>query len=184
MRHTAYRRFAALENLDAVNALPRDYVAVKFYFRPSFPDTPENRQFAKNVVRALSREMPVVLLNTGLILDDHLDLDIPGGKGVHRVDHLMTPQRNLDIQTQIYGGLTYLAPFYGVRSIGFYSTDAELVPSHLDVGWRLGRLLGTPATAIDTRAADLLELVFHTPRAEGREVAMAAGSTTGMLGFK
>ena len=31
---------------DELKDLPEDYVAVRFYFRPSFPDTPENRRFA------------------------------------------------------------------------------------------------------------------------------------------
>ena len=81
--------------------------------------------------------------------------------GVHHVDHLMTPERNLELQTRIisnarafvgtYGGLAYLAPFYGVPSFAFYSTEAELVPAHLDIGWRLSRLMGVPASA-STRA--------------------------------
>ena len=72
----------------------------------------------------------MVLLNTGLDLDDHEDVDVPA-TSVHRVDHLMTPERNLEVQTRIisdarafvgtYGGLAYLGPFYGVPSIGFYS---------------------------------------------------------------
>ena len=68
---------------------------------------------------------------------------------MYRVDHLMTPQRNLDLQTRIianarafvgtYGGLAYVAPFYGVPSVGFYSQESDLMSAHLDVGWRLGR---------------------------------------------
>ena len=111
-----------------------------------------------------------MLLNTGLNLDDHADLDVPGGKGVHRVDHLMTPQRNLELQTRIisharafvgtYGGLAYLGPFYGVPSVGFYSNESELVPAHLDVGWRLGRSTGAPLTALDVRNAGMLRMLL------------------------
>ena len=50
---------------------------------------------------SISRDIPVVLLNTGLNLDDHEDLDVADGKGMYRVDHLMTPQRNLEVQTRI-----------------------------------------------------------------------------------
>ena len=98
---------------------------MRFYFRPSFPDTPENQRFAAHVIRSLSQEIPVVLLNTGLRLDDHEDLDVPG-KNVYRVDELMRLEQNLEIQTEIishaqafvgtYGGLAYLGPFYGVPS--------------------------------------------------------------------
>lgn len=192
-KHTQYRRFARIEDMDAVNALPREYVAVRFYFRPSFPDTPENRAFAANIIRSLARQVPVVLLNTGVSVDDHVDLDVGTGKGVHRVDHLMTLQRNLDVQTQIisrarafvgtYGGLTYLPPFYGVPSVGFYSTESELVPAHLDIGWRLGRAIGMSATPIDTRSVDLLQLLFQAPRDDARPVAVGAGATR-MLGIE
>jgi hypothetical protein len=143
---------------------------VRFYFRPSFPDTPENRRFAADAVRALSRETAVVLLNTGISVDDHEDLQVPGGMGVYRVDHLMTPERNLEVQTEIisrarafvgtYGGLAYLAPYYGVPSIGFYANETELVPVHLDVGWRLGRSMNAAVTTFDVRSADMLRLVL------------------------
>lgn len=169
-KHTDYRRFAPIEAPRSITDLPDAYVAVRFYFRPSFPDTPENRRFAADVIRAINREWPVVLLNTGLNLDDHEDLQVPGGHGIHRVDHLMTPERNLEVQTEIisrakafvgtYGGLAYLGPCYGVPSIGFYSEETELVPVHLDMGWRLGKTMATPLATVDARHADLLRMVL------------------------
>ena len=179
-QHTEYKPLARVERSPALKDLPRDYVAVRFYFRPSFPDTPENRQFAADVVRAISRDVPVVLLNTGLKVDDHDDLNVPG-MGIYHVDRLMTPERNLEVQSEIvsnarafvgtYGGLAYLATFYGVPSFAFYSTQAELLPAHMDVWWRLTRLMGVPASAIDTRAADTLRTVLgsvvHMDRAVG-----------------
>jgi glycosyltransferase involved in cell wall biosynthesis len=168
-QHTNYKPLERVERSAALKDLPRDYVAVRFYFRPSFPDTPENRQFAADIVRAISRDVPVVLLNTGLKLDDHDDLNVPG-MGIHHVDRLMTPERNLEVQTEIvsnarafvgtYGGLAYLATFYGVPSIAFYSTQAELLPAHMDVWWRVSRLMGVSASAIDARATDLLRTVL------------------------
>ena len=69
------------------------------------------------MIRSISRDIPVVLLNTGLALDDHEDVDVANNKNVYRVDHLMTPQRNLEVQTVIisearafvgsYGGLAF-----------------------------------------------------------------------------
>ena len=170
-QHTEYKPFERVERSAALKDLPRDYVAVRFYFRPSFPDTPENRQFAADTVRAISRVMPVVLLNTGLRLDDHEDLNVPGmGMGIHHVDRLMTAERNLEVQTEIvsnarafvgtYGGLAYLATFYGVPSFAFYSSQNELLPSHMDAWWRLSRMMGVPASAIDTRGTDLLRTVL------------------------
>jgi hypothetical protein len=164
-RHTEYRRLAPVEPTPALSGLPAEYIAVRFYFRPSFPDTLENRRFAATMIRALSEEMPVVLLNTGLRLDDHEDVDVPA-RNVYRVDELMRLEQNLEIQTEIisrahafvgtYGGLAYLGPFYGVPSISFYSTEEELVPAHLDVSWRLGRAMGVPVTTLHTKMAGLL----------------------------
>lgn len=168
-RHTDYRPLASRTRSAALKDLPAEYVAVRFYFRPSFPDTPENRRFAADIIRTISKETAVVLLNTGLSLDDHEDLAL-SGPGVHTVDHLMTLERNLEIQTEIisqasafvgtYGGLSYLAPFYGVPSISFYSTEAELIPAHIEVSWRLGRAMDVRVAALHTGAADLLRMVL------------------------
>lgn len=177
--HTDYRRLDgpgsggradAQDGADVLAGLPKEYVAVRFYFRPSFPDTPANRRFATDIIRSISREVPVVLLNTGLQVDDHEDLDIADGKGIHRVDHLMTPQRNLEIQTRIisearafvgsYGGLAYVGPFYGVPTIAFYSKESELIPAHLDIGWRLGKAMGTPLTSLHVASAGTLRMLL------------------------
>jgi hypothetical protein len=167
--HTDYRRLAPLERSPALKELPGEFVAVRFYFRPSFPDTPENRRFAADTIRSISRDVPVVLLNTGLRPDEHEDLDVPGS-GVYRVDRLMMLEQNLEIQTEIisqarafvgtYGGLAYVGPFYGVPSISFYSTESELVPAHIDVSWRLGEAMGVPVAAIHTQMAGLLHTML------------------------
>jgi glycosyltransferase involved in cell wall biosynthesis len=170
--HADYRRLATGGDDETLEGLPKDYVAVRFYFRPSFPDTPENRRLAGGIIRSLSRDIPVVLLNTGLNIDDHedVDVDVAGGPGVYHVDHLMTPQRNLEVQTRVirnarafvgtYGGLSYLGPCYGVPSIGFYSNESELIPAHLDVGWRLGRTMAAPLTPLHVRSADTLRILL------------------------
>jgi len=164
-KHAEYRRLSGVEDAP-VDGLPDDYVAVRFYFRPSFPDTADNRRFVADTIRALGRDRPVVLLNTGIRVDDHEDVPVPSSPNVYRIDHLLSAANNLEVQTRVlgrarafvgtYGGLAYVAPFYGVPSIGFYSRESELVPAHLDVGWRLGRLIGTAAVAVDTRNAGLL----------------------------
>ncbi len=169
-RHTDYQALVPMERSAALKDLPSEYVAVRFYFRPSFPDTPENRRFAADVIRSISRETPVVLLNTGLQLDDHEDMSVEDGR-VFRVDHLMALERNLEVQTEIisharafvgtYGGLAYLAPFYGVPSISFYSTESELIPAHLDTAWRLARTLKVPVAAVPTATAGWLRFVLE-----------------------
>jgi hypothetical protein len=134
--------------LDLDAELPDEFVAVRFYFRPSFPDTSEIRRFARGVVESLAAHLDVVLLNTGLELDDHLDLVLPRGHSrVHTIDHLVTPASNLAVQTAIiarscgfvgtYGGLAYLPPYLGVRSIGFNALPEHTFHPHLELAERI-----------------------------------------------
>src|SRR5581483_4144285 len=64
--------------------LPADFTAVRFYFRDSFPDTPENRQLVHDVVGRLARRRPVVLLDTGVVVDEHVDAEPPPGEKILR----------------------------------------------------------------------------------------------------
>lgn len=129
--------------------LPDEYVAVRFYSRPSFPDCNETRAFARSVVVSLARHTNVVLLNNGMELDDHADhlegFALP--ERVHSIDHLMTPETNLDVQTAAigrsrafvgtYGGLSYLAPYLGVPSVGFSTLPEYTFHGHLNLAERV-----------------------------------------------
>ena len=169
-KHTVYRPMPTLDGGQLLKTLPRDYVAVRFYFRPSFPDTTENRALVGRIISTLAQRTPVVLLNTGLSVDEHEDFDPGTGMGVHKIDHLMTPTRNLEVQSTViaharafvgtYGGLSYLGPFYGVPSIALFSHEAELVPSHLDVSRRLSRRLDAPLVTLDVREVAMIEMLF------------------------
>ena len=80
-----------------------------------------------------------MLLNTPFRVDDHADYAAHGSPRVHTVDDLMTPARNLDVQTAViagakafvgtYGGYSYLAPLCGVPSLAFYSRREEFFAS-------------------------------------------------------
>lgn len=171
-KHTVYRPMPAIDRGPALEGLPAEYAAVRFYFRPSFPDSAENRALIGQFVQALARRMPVVLLNPGLSLDDHEDFDPGTGMGVHKIDHLMTPTTNLQVQSAViaharafvgtYGGLSYLGPFYGVPSIGLFSYESELVATHLDISRRLSRRLAAPLVTLDIREVAMVEMLFDT----------------------
>ncbi|HZM92218.1 MAG TPA: hypothetical protein VFB92_02310 [Vicinamibacterales bacterium] len=164
--HTSYSALPDPGPMDPELPLPKEFVAVRFYFRPSFPDTPENREFASDVIRRLARRQPVVVLNTGFQVDDHEDLDLFGEGGVYPVANWMTPMNNLALQSQIisratafvgtYGGLSYLGPYYKVPTMTFYSESDELVPAHVDATWRLCRTMKTPLTMLHVDDAALV----------------------------
>ena len=164
--HTNYSPLPDPGLLDPELPLPEEFVAVRFYFRPSFPATPENREFANAVIRRLASHRAVIILNTGLQVDDHEDLDALSEVGVYRIDEWMTPTNNLRLQSQIisratafvgtYGGLSYLGPYYKVPTIAFYSDSHELVPAHVDATWRLCQATRTPLTMMHVGDAALV----------------------------
>ena len=164
--HTSYSPLPDPGPLGLELRLPKEFVAVRFYFRPSFPDTPENRGFASDVIRRLARRQSVVVLNTGFQVDDHADLDLLSEVGVYPVADWMTPTNNLALQSQIisratafvgtYGGLSYLGPYYRVPTMTFYSESDELVPAHVDATWRLCRTMKTPLTMLHVDDAALV----------------------------
>lgn len=149
--------------------LPREYVAVRFYFSDCFPDTAANRTIARSIVEAISRRLPVVLLDPGLRIDDHADYAPAPSDRIISISAGLSPERNLAAQSAVigrarafvgtYGGYCYLAPFYGVPALALYS-DRAFKLHHLYVAQRVFESLG-PATvmAIDTAHAELVHAV-------------------------
>ena len=163
-----YTLHARLEPPDdpVLRALPSDYVAARFYFSDCFPDTPANRAFVASTIESLSRQTPVVVLNTSFALDDHHDV-APGPRVVTIADH-MVPERNLAVQSAViararafvgtYGGYSYLAPFYGVNAVAFYS-ERTFKPQHLHLAQRVfDRFGGATLVPLDVAALSLVRL--------------------------
>jgi hypothetical protein len=149
--------------------LPARYVAAKFYGNGALPPTPENRAFVGAYLADLAQHVDVVLLDTTQRFDDHADY-APEVRGrIHSVAHLMTPENNLAVQTEVirhaeafvgtYGGFSYLAPLCGVDTVAFYSHASGFRFDHLEVAKRVFASLqcGT-FTEVDLRAAHALKL--------------------------
>jgi hypothetical protein len=173
LAHTRYARFGSAA-ADLPPGLPDEYLAVKFYFRTSFVDSGAIHTFIRNSLAALSAARPVVLLNTDLEMDDHVDADPGRVMNVLRPLAGTPPARNLAAQTAVierasalvgtYGGLSYLAPSVGVPSLSFYTAQEHFLPFHLDVARRAAQELGTSFSSIDIRHAQGLA-AFHPRRA-------------------
>lgn len=151
-------------------ALPEEYVAVKAYFSSCFPATDDNRKFLVDLVARLAATTNVVLLSTGLNVDDHLEPEIRSGGRVLSAQPWMTPQSNLAVQTQIingarallttYGGFSYLGPFVGVPSICFFS-DANYNPTHLEIMRQAVTSMDAPSfVALHTRDLAVFDAVL------------------------
>jgi hypothetical protein len=152
------------------------YAAVKFYFRPSFPDTLANRRFVESIVRSLAARRPVVLLNTGLEVDEHVEYEPGLVHEVHRAASRAEGVDNLAVQTAIlarastfvgtYGGLSYLASALGVPAVGFWSQPDAVKPEHLQMGWRASQSLGAPLSGLDVGDAEMLGWLEEAGRAK------------------
>jgi hypothetical protein len=152
---------------DLAGQLPDDYVAVRFYFNEAFPDTEANRRFASQLLQTLAATTDVVLLTPSMRLDDHQDLPAAARGRIHEISHLMSPRTNLDVQSRViaqarafvgtHGGLSYLAPLYGVKSLSFYSDARPHTVRHLELARRVfTRMQPGSYVALDVNDLDTL----------------------------
>lgn len=166
---TRYRKLTA-PAADSLPDLPREYIAVRFYFSECFPDLPENRSWARGAVEALSERAPVVLLNPGFQVDDHDDWASSASSRVITIADRVTPASNLAVQTAViararalvgsYGGYSYLAPLCGVPAFGFYSRQTFKL-HHLHAAQRAFERMGAPAlTCVETAQMPVLQSVL------------------------
>jgi hypothetical protein len=118
----------------ALAGLPQRFVAVRFTFNRSFPMTSANRAWLDTFLASLTQRHHVVWLGPrteGIVTAEQSEYAPPAGVPVHRIDHLLAPERSIAIQAAViaradayigtYNGMSYLAPFYGVRSVAFYA---------------------------------------------------------------
>jgi hypothetical protein len=162
--HTRFTRTDAPVVIDPA-LLPREYIAAKFYAARSLPDTPEMRSRLRAIVAGLSERLPVVLLDTGLVLeDDHADYTLASGGRVLSARAWMTPRNNLGVQTQIVAGaaafvgtcgsIAWLAPRLGVDTSAVF-VDPKWLHAHLAVAMRAYHKLDAGRFAVaDLRALD------------------------------
>jgi hypothetical protein len=136
-----YRRLQVEPGSIGLGFLPADYVAVKAYFNEVLPGTDANRKFFRAAIERLSERIDVVLLSTGLLVDDHEEW-AAAHDHVHAIKHLLRPENNLAVQTRIiagargllatYGGFSYLGAFLGIPTLTVYEVE-QTVPVHLEV---------------------------------------------------
>jgi len=168
---SVFRPLPKLPLGDLAGQLPRDYVAVKFYANSALPDTPTNRALIAQVLADLTATSDVVLLNTGQRYDDHSDFAPAVRDRLHSVEHLMTPEVNLEVQTRIisnarafigtYGGFSYLAPFCGTSTVALYSNPTAFRFDHLEVSKRVFSSLKTGSfVPLDVKDLDVVRLAL------------------------
>ena len=164
----AHTRFASPAPGDGdLPPLPERFAAVKLYTGRALPDTPEWRGVLASLVARVAERMPVVLLDTGLALDEHEDYQFERPNVISLRGHL-PPARNLGLQTRIIaraslfvgtcGSLAWLAPMLGVDTVAVYGDDRFLA-SHLHFAGHAFDAMGAASfEPLDLRAVTALDL--------------------------
>lgn len=144
-RHTRHR-LVPTPVVELPPDLPSNYVAVKFYTALSLPPTPSVKSTLQSLVLALAEQGPVVMLDTGLRLDDHADHTIETSARVYTLRGRLDPRTNLAVQTAIIGGarsfvgtcgsVAWLAPMLGVNTTAVMA-EPRWLHEHLRVARRV-----------------------------------------------
>ena len=181
---SVFRPLPKLPLGDLAAHLPREYVAAKFYASSALPDNARNRAFIASTLAELTRTTDVVLLNTPDRYDEHSDFAALRHERLHTVDHLMTPETNLEVQTRIiggakaftgtYGGFSYLAPFLGIDTVSFYSNPTAFRFDHMELAHRVfASFKRASFVPLDLKDIDVIRLGLgrtDLPRVEAPEV--------------
>jgi hypothetical protein len=152
----------------AVPSLPPQFVAVKFYTAASLPPTDTVRRALQSIVLGLAERTDVVMLDTGLALDDHEDYSFRIASRVHSVRESLRPRDNLAVQTAIIsrassfvgtcGALAWLAPMLGIDTTAVLA-DARFLHGHLQVARRVYQVIdGGRFSPLDISALEQLGL--------------------------
>jgi hypothetical protein len=169
--HARYTSLPAL-TLEGVT-LPERFVAVRFYFRPTLKATSSTVAFARETIRKIAQTQPVVVINSGLYLDDHLDFVPKAEPNVHVLSSLtpLTPENNLAVQSAVlqradafvgtYGGLAQLALRMGKPSISLYDDWHGTALPHRHLSEALALQLGVSFQVL--RMGDLPQIQAALP---------------------
>lgn len=156
--------------------LPARYVAVSLYHRPSFGTNTDDPGL--NALLRATREagLPLVSLETGLVLDDHRAVDL-SKVWMSRPLLGADPAANLDLQTRIvagaagliatYGGTSYLGGLLGVPTIALYDDSSRILWHHLDVArmrFAESDVMYDVSDIADCEPAAIVEEFGRTPR--------------------
>ena len=154
----------------SIPPLPDHFTAAKFYTGTAIRDTPEHRGLLRAIVERLAGRGPVVLLGTGLRLDEHEDFLFGGIPNVTGLDRAVSPQVNLAVQTEVIrrsslfvgtaGSLAWLAPMLGVDTVALHADDRFLGPHLYAARYAYASMPAGRFMALDLNGAAHLDLVL------------------------
>jgi hypothetical protein len=163
--HTRYKPLTMSYPLPP--GLPDDFSVAKFYSGTALPS--EERWIRDRLRALVAREAaarPVLLLDTGVSVDEHTDYTFSDIPNVLQAREWMTPANNLAVQSALItrarrflstcGGLAWLSPMLGTPVVAAYADDRLLGP-HLYVAGQIVKRLRLPELLpLDLRAEQRL----------------------------
>ena len=165
--YTEYERVTAVADV-ALPKLPDTFVAVKFYTGRALMDTPRHRDQLRALVERISRQHPVVALNTNMAIDDHADYVFKDVSGLITLDGWLTPENNLAVQTEVIrratrfvgtcGSLAWLAPMLGTDTLAVYADDHFLTPHLYAARHAYNSMDAARFTPIDLSVLDQIDI--------------------------
>jgi hypothetical protein len=158
--------------LELQGKLPATYIAMRWYLRATWPHREDLLLWTRKAVAAVSQHTPVVLIDSGLHMDDHADVHLGTIPNALRLSELypQTHLNNLTIQSAViakaqayvgtYGGMAQGAMRWGVPTVAFYDTFGQTAPEHLSYSHTLSLKTGVPFLTGKPKHVDhLLSLV-------------------------
>lgn len=159
--------------------LPKEFVAVRFYARPTFPFHKLTNQFVGATLEELSSQYDVVILDHDLFLDDHRDLTRSAtGSRIHHLSDLASvlPENNLALMGAIlgralgfvgtYGGFGQLALRMAKPSVTYYLEWGNFTSlAHRDLADALSVRSGIPAIVLKLAELPMLQSVMPVVQA-------------------
>jgi len=122
--------------------LPDEYVAVRFYYRYTFPPSETSKAVAIETIKQLAKQHTVIVLNADVHADEHADVPLPAMANVIQLkgQPVVSPQNNLAIQSAIlsralgfvgtYGGLAQLALMFRKPTVSVFTEWGGTAMAH------------------------------------------------------
>ena len=159
--------------------LPQDYIAMRWYARPTWPYTEPLVLWMLKFTESLAKKSPVVMIDS-FHADDHADINLGAIPNVYRLSELtkvakivegkeeivqtMKAENNLAIQSSViakakayvgtYGGLSQGAMRWGVPTLALYNEFGQTATEHLQLTQHLSLRTGVPFIACQPKDVD------------------------------
>lgn len=154
---------------------PKNFIAINFYFRATFPSNATTVSFVKATIEKIAKTHPVVILDAGSHVDDHLTFLPKSRENITVLSEVipMTPENNLAVQTAAigrcsafigtYGGMAQLSNWMGKPVICYYDQWHSVCLAHRLLSEILAIQVNIPFTVL--KVGDLPMLQQFTPTA-------------------